>query len=241
MKTARLGPVVVGVDQSEASTAAVAYAAWQARRRGLGSRLVHGFVSRSPLSRRWPSPKSLLEWRRPIRGMELTTRVVAGSGGKALVDESQTAGLLVVGSRGEGGFPGVLLGSVAAQVAEPDDRWGATAGGGRAGVGRGPSAVAAAVSAGAGPTLSVHSDEPPPPSWAAAPQAQRRSDAGARARRSWVAGSVSEQSVGQDRGLSTAFDAEFGQQAGDVVLDRLLRQEEFLTDLPVGHALGDQL
>jgi nucleotide-binding universal stress UspA family protein len=48
------------------------------------------------------------------------TQLVAREGGAArvLLDESEGAVLLVVGSRGHGGFVGLLLGSVSANVAE---------------------------------------------------------------------------------------------------------------------------
>ncbi len=44
-------------------------------------------------------------------------RVVEGSAAKVLIDASQDADLLVVGSRGIGGFVGLLLGSVSQHVA----------------------------------------------------------------------------------------------------------------------------
>jgi nucleotide-binding universal stress UspA family protein len=37
---------------------------------------------------------------------------------RGLVDESRSADLLVVGSRGHGGFPGLLLGAVSQQCAQ---------------------------------------------------------------------------------------------------------------------------
>jgi signal transduction histidine kinase len=43
------------------------------------------------------------------------------------------------------------------------------------------------------------------------------------------------------RRLGAALHAQLGEQAGDVVLDRLLGQEEPFTDLPVGEPLADQL
>ena len=48
----------------------------------------------------------------------LTRRVLEGSAASCLVSESKDAQLVVVGSRGHGGFAGLLLGSVSAKVAE---------------------------------------------------------------------------------------------------------------------------
>jgi nucleotide-binding universal stress UspA family protein len=52
----------------------------------------------------------------PPTGLELQVR--EGSAARALLDASEGASLLVVGSRGHGGFAGLLLGSVSANVAE---------------------------------------------------------------------------------------------------------------------------
>lgn len=49
-------------------------------------------------------------------GLEVTTEVVHDSPARALTDASRTAGLVVVGARGHGGFAGMLLGSVSQAV-----------------------------------------------------------------------------------------------------------------------------
>jgi nucleotide-binding universal stress UspA family protein len=52
----------------------------------------------------------------PPAGLEMA--VVEGPAAKTLVEESKTAQLVVVGSRGHGGFEGLLLGAVSSAVAE---------------------------------------------------------------------------------------------------------------------------
>jgi nucleotide-binding universal stress UspA family protein len=49
--------------------------------------------------------------------VEIERRVVEGRAAAVLIDESRGADLLVVGSRGHGGFAGLLLGSVSQQCA----------------------------------------------------------------------------------------------------------------------------
>ena len=49
--------------------------------------------------------------------IHVVTRVERGSASEHLITASKSADLLVVGSRGHGGFAGLLLGSVAQQVA----------------------------------------------------------------------------------------------------------------------------
>jgi nucleotide-binding universal stress UspA family protein len=49
---------------------------------------------------------------------EISKKTVPGPAAAALIEESKDADLLVVGSRGHGGFSGLLLGSVSAQCAE---------------------------------------------------------------------------------------------------------------------------
>jgi nucleotide-binding universal stress UspA family protein len=121
--------VVAGVDYSSGSEAAADVAAWEAQRRGATLRLVHGFVPSRLTPTEPPYDDNELVVAAEVRLDEATgwlrakypqlriqTKVVAGSGALALVDESATAGLIVVGGRGLGGFDGLELGSVATQV-----------------------------------------------------------------------------------------------------------------------------
>lgn len=132
MGSAGPGPVLVGVDHSRSCQQAVVLAAWEAERRGLPLRLVHGFLvptaSLTPLAplydedrliadaeERLAAIADVVRSRRPRLALE--TAVIRGSGAEVLVTESAAASLLVVGSRGHGGFAGLLVGSVSVQVA----------------------------------------------------------------------------------------------------------------------------
>ncbi|MFC4149466.1 universal stress protein [Micromonospora mangrovi] len=126
-------PVVVGVDGSPSSLVAAEHAAQAASRRSRPLHLVHGYlhplgygVPLNPYDLGVPAPteeaQKMLEQtaadlvtRHP--GLTVEVRQVAGGPGAALVEESRRADLVVVGSRGVGGFAGLLLGSVSAQVA----------------------------------------------------------------------------------------------------------------------------
>ncbi len=50
-------------------------------------------------------------------GLDPEVRVIEGPAARVLVDVAQNADLLVVGSRGRGGFASLLLGSVSSQCA----------------------------------------------------------------------------------------------------------------------------
>ncbi|MER7168065.1 universal stress protein [Micromonospora sp. NPDC000207] len=126
-------PVVVGVDGSPSSLVAAEQAARAAIRWSRPLHLVHGYlhplgygVPLNPYDLGIPAPtedaQRMLEQtageladRWP--GLAVEVRQVAGGPGATLVEESRRAELLVVGSRGLGGFAGLLLGSVSQQVA----------------------------------------------------------------------------------------------------------------------------
>ncbi|WP_344495626.1 universal stress protein [Nonomuraea monospora] len=113
--------IVVGVDGSAAAAAAVEWAAADAERRGLDLRLVH-------VCEQWSHKESTkccagaLEAAADLArgltgGVKVTTDLRAGNVVDELIGESVTADSLVLGSRGLGGFTGMVLGSVSTAVA----------------------------------------------------------------------------------------------------------------------------
>lgn len=111
--------VLVGVDGSAGSVAAVDLGAWEAKRHRFPLLLVHADPELTPGARDGVRRMLLdLELRARADHAALTVRstLVAGGGASALVELSRGASLVVVGARGLGGFDELSLGSVAAQV-----------------------------------------------------------------------------------------------------------------------------
>ncbi|MFY1632896.1 universal stress protein [Solwaraspora sp. WMMB335] len=122
-------PVVVGVDGSDESLLALRFAVEQAASRGVPLRVLRAW---SPPAQQWQLPpfdtreiaaaeRALVDdvlgpWREKYPQVAMTAEAVGDSPGRVLVDASRTAGLVVVGSRGRGGFTGLLLGSVSQQL-----------------------------------------------------------------------------------------------------------------------------
>jgi nucleotide-binding universal stress UspA family protein len=127
------GRVLVGVDGGPTGEAVLAYAFEQAAWRGFGVTAVHAW--------HWPVPagpgdllpvvydvaelrdeeerllgEALAGWREKYPDVPVQRRLVEGRPGEVLVAESAGADLVVVGSRGRGGFAGLLLGSTSQQV-----------------------------------------------------------------------------------------------------------------------------
>ncbi|GAB4101011.1 universal stress protein [Micromonospora taraxaci] len=126
-------PVVVGVDGSPSSLVAAEHAARAAQLRSRPLHLVHGFlhplgygVPLNPYDLGVPAPsedaqkmleRTATELADRWPGLVVEVRQVAGGPGITMIEESRRADLVVVGSRGLGGFAGLLLGSVGSQVA----------------------------------------------------------------------------------------------------------------------------
>lgn len=117
--------IVVGVDGSPASKAALRWAVWQA---GLADGGITALMAwDAPLIYNWEAPgledfatitaKNLNAVIKEVAGdseVEISREVAQGHPARALLDaaESSNADLLVVGNRGHGGFAEALLGSV---------------------------------------------------------------------------------------------------------------------------------
>lgn len=117
--------IVVGVDGSEASAAALAWAVDEARLRGVGLDVVltwepayAGYLHMPPLDGLEEAAQATVAKIVADLGLSGTsdppTAAIAVEGASAvvLIEQSKDAELLVVGSRGLGGFRGMLLGSV---------------------------------------------------------------------------------------------------------------------------------
>ncbi len=124
--------VVVGVDGSEPSSVALAWAAEEARLRGAPLKVVHAWrlpslaymgpvVPEADFDALGKHAQTLVEAQvtdvlGDHPGIEVLTEVREGPSAQAVLDAAADADLLVVGSRGRGGFAGLLLGSVSSQI-----------------------------------------------------------------------------------------------------------------------------
>ena len=130
------GLIVVGVDGSEGAKAALHFALEEAKLRQATLRAVHTWQIRYSggfgMEGFGPVIPADFEVRRTAEGVlhdvlqeavpdadgiAIERRVAEGGAATVLIDESRNADLLVVGSRGLGGFAGLLLGSVSQQCA----------------------------------------------------------------------------------------------------------------------------
>lgn len=118
-------PVAVGIDCSPASELALAVAFDEASRRGVALTILHAWsdvaVYQIPwLDWRSEAKISLAEyvagWREQYPDVTVNRVVALDHPARALVEESESAQLVVVGSHGRGGLTGMLLGSVSNAV-----------------------------------------------------------------------------------------------------------------------------
>ncbi|MGZ8715904.1 MAG: universal stress protein [Gaiellaceae bacterium] len=128
-----MGTIVVGVDGSSGSQDALRFAVEEARLRNAALRVVTawhvapmtysgGFgVAVDPHdyeeSAQAVGEEALAALREETVGVEVERLAKEGQAAQVLLEEARGADLLVVGSRGHGGFAGLLLGSVSQQVA----------------------------------------------------------------------------------------------------------------------------
>ncbi len=126
-------PVIVGTDGSQESLRAVEWAAREAVLHGLGLHIVSVPDLPPPMAPGWSTSRALASRQRQAAERMLavaarhaaeadavpaiTTALLAGTPARALVQAAGDAALLVVGSRGIGGFAALLLGSVSRYVA----------------------------------------------------------------------------------------------------------------------------
>jgi nucleotide-binding universal stress UspA family protein len=119
--------ILVGADGSTASAAAVRWAAREAERQGLPLRIAHVFDWQWYAARFGPGDAYLDEARKVAEtvvsaaeeqaraaapGVRTRTDTLMGKPAARLLTLARAAALTVVGSRGHGGFAGLLLGSV---------------------------------------------------------------------------------------------------------------------------------
>ena len=127
--------IVVGIDGSPASKETLQWAVAEAKLRGAALRVVHAWAFPYVAAGPGLDPildgqmiddirgnaeelveRELSELGDAAAGVDVERAVVEGAPAPALIEAAEGCALLVVGSRGHGGFAGMLLGSVSQQL-----------------------------------------------------------------------------------------------------------------------------
>jgi nucleotide-binding universal stress UspA family protein len=129
--TSKIAPVVVGYDGSHASVAALGWAAAEAVREGTALRIAEVFevavMSRPSPGKVVPSAALRTVRERGLEALAESIRLqnpkldvqgvlLEGAPAAALIEETVDARMVVLGTRGLGGFAGLLLGSTSQHV-----------------------------------------------------------------------------------------------------------------------------
>ena len=129
MQIRQFNKIIVGVDGSPSSNAALEWAAQEAEIRGSALELIHawnypnlgygGYVA--VLEDFEKDAAALLDEvvvsvRKNYPNLKLVSSLIQGPTAQTIIDRAKEADMVVVGSRGRGGFSGLLLGSVGQQL-----------------------------------------------------------------------------------------------------------------------------
>lgn len=111
--------VIVGIDEPRANVRVVRWAAEHAKGAGRALQVCHVVEEddRRDGTARQLIDETVADVRRQFPGLTVSGTVRHGSPARTLVEMSAGAGMVVLGCRGSGGFTGLMVGSVAAQVA----------------------------------------------------------------------------------------------------------------------------
>ena len=123
-------PVLVGIDGSPASELATRIAFEEASFRGVELVALHAWSDAEVFdigTMEWSAEQAgavaalaerLAGWQERYPDVNVHRRIVSGHPTRHLIDQAEWSQLVVVGSRGRGGFPGMLLGSVSTAVVQ---------------------------------------------------------------------------------------------------------------------------
>ena len=129
MQITQFNKIIVGVDGSPSSNAALEWAAQEAEIRGSTLELIHawnypnlGYEGYVAVLEDFEKDASALlnevvaSVRKNYPNLKLVSPLIQGPTAQTIMDRAKEADMVVVGSRGRGGFSALLLGSVGQQL-----------------------------------------------------------------------------------------------------------------------------